>query len=50
MGEIDLVMSQDSLLVFVEVHLGIRGDYGSGAASVTRRKQQKIINTARLYL
>jgi len=25
-GEIDLIMSQDSLLVFVEVRLGIHGD------------------------
>ena len=49
-GEIDLIMSQDSLLVFVEVRLRRHGDYGSGAASVTKRKQQMIINTARLYL
>ncbi len=49
-GEIDLIMQDDGVLVFVEVRARIRRDYGSGASSVTVLKQQKIIKTAALYI
>ena len=49
-GEIDLIMSKQDLLIFVEVRMRSDSRYGSGADTVTRRKQQKIINTAKLYL
>ena len=49
-GEIDLIVTQGDLLVFVEVRLRRHGGYGSGADSVTERKQRKIINTAKMFL
>lgn len=49
-GEIDLVMRQDRLLVFAEVRLRNRQDFGGAAASVTRSKQQKIIASAGAFL
>jgi putative endonuclease len=49
-GEIDLVMQQDTLLVFVEVRLRNRQDFGGAAASVTKSKQQKIIASAESFL
>ena len=41
-GEIDLIMREGSTTVFVEV--------GGAAASVTRSKQHKLLQTARLWL
>ena len=49
-GEIDLIMEEDSTVVFVEVRMRTRGDFGNGAESVTRRKQEKLIATAAYYL
>ncbi len=49
-GEIDLILLQRQLLIFVEVRLRNNRHYGSGADSVTRSKQQRIANTARHYL
>ncbi|HEX5276346.1 MAG TPA: YraN family protein [Fluviicoccus sp.] len=49
-GEVDLVMTRDDLLVFVEVRYRSRGDFGGAIASVTAGKQQKIIATARYFL
>lgn len=49
-GEIDLVMRQDQLLVFAEVRLRNRQDFGGAAASVTFAKQQKIIASAGAFL
>ncbi|MBT4160000.1 MAG: YraN family protein [Gammaproteobacteria bacterium] len=49
-GEIDLIMSKDELLVFVEVRLRSHGGYGTGADSITHPKQRRIINTAKRYL
>lgn len=49
-GEIDLIMSKQDLLVFIEVRMRSDTSHGSGADTVTWRKQQKIINTAKLYL
>ena len=50
LGEIDLIMRQQSLLVFAEVRLRNRQDFGGAAASVTLRKQQKIIASAGAFL
>jgi len=49
-GEIDLIMSDHSTLVFIEVRYRKNQDYGGAAASITRQKQQKIIKTAKHYL
>lgn len=49
-GEIDLIMQDQRVLVFIEVRARTRSDYGHGAMSVTRTKQQKIIRTAALYI
>ncbi|MEW5966778.1 MAG: YraN family protein [Pseudomonadota bacterium] len=49
-GEIDLVMRDGATLVFVEVRLRARGDFGGAAASVTPAKQQKLVAAARQYL
>ena len=50
MGEIDLVMRDDSTTVFVEVRLRSRGSFVSAAQSVDVRKQRRIITAARFYL
>lgn len=52
LGEIDLIMRDavNDTLVFVEVRYRKNSDYGGAAASVTPRKQQKIIKTAAFYL
>jgi putative endonuclease len=50
MGEIDLIMTQDQLLIFVEVRQRKSSVYGSAAASVTVSKQRKIIKTSAFFL
>jgi putative endonuclease len=49
-GEIDLILRRGRLLVFAEVRLRNRQDYGGAAASVTLAKQQKIIASAEAFL
>lgn len=49
-GEIDLIMQDGSTLVFVEVRLRSRSDFGDAAASVTPAKQKKLLAAARQYL
>lgn len=49
-GEIDLVVRQASLLVFAEVRLRNRDDFGGALASVTPAKQRKIVATAGAFL
>lgn len=49
-GEIDLILQDGVTLVFAEVRLRSRGDYGGAAASIDARKQHKLILTARHYL
>ncbi len=49
-GEIDLIMHQGDTLVFVEVRYRTSDDYGGALASVDRRKQQRIIRCAEVFL
>lgn len=49
-GEIDLVLRQANLLVFAEVRLRNRDDFGGAAASVTPAKQRKIVASAGAFL
>lgn len=49
-GELDLVMLEREVLVFVEVRVRNNTRYGSAAETVTRRKQQRLIVAAQLYL
>jgi putative endonuclease len=49
-GEIDLVMEHRDTLVFVEVRYRGNSRHGSGAESITRHKQQKLIRTAEHFL
>jgi putative endonuclease len=49
-GEIDLVMQDGSTIIFVEVRLRSRTDFGSGAESVDSRKQARVLSSAEHYL
>jgi putative endonuclease len=49
-GEIDLICRDGKVLVFVEVRLRTRSDFGGAAASITASKQGRIILAARHYL
>ncbi|MDX9706136.1 MAG: YraN family protein [Azospira sp.] len=49
-GEIDLVCADHGTLVFVEVRLRRRGDFGGAAASVTAAKRRRLVLAARHYL
>jgi putative endonuclease len=49
-GEIDIIMQDKDVLVFVEVRLRRNEDFGGAAASIDTRKQQRIIHTAQQYL
>lgn len=50
LGEIDLIMREGQDLVFVEVRSRAMASYGGALASVTYKKQQKLIKTALFYL
>ena len=49
-GEIDLIMQDGAIVVFVEVRLRRHAGYGGAAASIDAHKQKRIINTAQHYL
>ncbi len=49
-GEIDLIMREGSVLVFVEVRHRSSARFGSAAESVTPRKLQRLLAAARVYL
>ena len=49
-GEIDLIMREGRTTVFIEVRYRRSALYGGAAASVTRSKQHKLLQTARLWL
>jgi putative endonuclease len=50
LGEIDLIAVDGKTLVFIEVRYRSHTGFGDAAASVTRHKQQRIINAARHFL
>jgi len=50
LGEVDLVMFHGATLVFVEVRLRSHRRFPNGAASVTARKQKRIMATAGWFL
>jgi len=49
-GEIDLICEDRGSLVFVEVRLRRRGDFGGAGASITATKRRRLILAARHYL
>ena len=50
-GEVDLILAdRDGTLVFVEVRARADASHGGAAASVTDRKQQRLIYAAQHYL
>ncbi len=50
LGEIDIIMTDKNVLVFVEVRFRKNNDFGGGLESITVTKQQKLRKTAELYL
>jgi putative endonuclease len=50
LGEIDLIMHDQSTLVFIEVRYRQHRNFGSSLESVNLIKQNKIIKTAEYYL
>ncbi len=49
-GEIDLIMLDSEMLVFIEVRYRKNNNYGGGLESITSAKQDKLRRTAELYL
>ncbi len=49
-GEIDLILRDGDVLVFAEVRMRTRSDFGGARASITATKQAKLIKTANQYL
>ena len=50
MGEIDLILEHGEALVFVEVRQRRNRTFGGAAGSITARKRERILATARHYL
>jgi len=50
LGEIDLIMRDKDVLVFVEVRYRRSSRFGSAVATVDRRKQIKLLRAAQFYL
>lgn len=49
-GEIDIIAKDQNQLIFVEVRSRSNRYFAGAAASVNRRKQQRLIKTAQWYL
>ncbi len=49
-GELDLVMREGSILVFVEVRFRAQAEHGDGLASVGKAKQQRMLVAARQFV
>lgn len=49
-GEIDLICHDGATVVFVEVRLRRRADYGGAGASITAAKRAKLVMAARHWL
>ena len=50
LGEIDIIMLDKNMLVFVEVRFRKNNNFGDGLESITAAKQRKLRRTAELYL
>jgi len=48
-GEVDLIMRDGEALVFIEVRYRKNTDFGGAAASITPKKQQRIIKASLAY-
>ena len=49
-GEIDIIMNDNDVLVFIEVKYRKSIQFGSPLAVISLKKQQKIIKTAKIYM
>jgi putative endonuclease len=49
-GEIDLIMLDGAYLVFIEVRLRAKMQFGGGIASITRPKKQRIMRATQYFL
>lgn len=49
-GELDLIMSESDVLVFVEVKFRRNKAFGGAIAAVSNSKQQKLTRTAQWYM
>jgi len=49
LGEVDLIMQDGDVLVFIEVRYRKNRDFGGAALSVTPKKQKRIIKAALAY-
>lgn len=49
-GEIDLIMQDNKILVFIEVRYRQQANWGLPIETITKAKQKKIITTAQLFL
>lgn len=49
-GELDLVMRDGAILVFVEVRFRAQADHGDGLDSVAKPKQQRMLTAARQFV
>jgi putative endonuclease len=49
-GEIDLIVRDQDVLVFVEVRKRSHRAFGDGAESIDRHKRQRLLRTAEAYL
>ncbi len=50
LGEIDLILCDQQVLIFAEVRMRRSQRFGGAAASVTRRKQMRLIRAAERFL
>ena len=50
LGEIDIIMTNKNVLVFIEVRFRKNNNFGDGLESITVAKQKKLRKTAELYL
>jgi putative endonuclease len=49
-GEIDLVLREGDMIVFVEVRLRTNPHFGGAGESIDRAKRERLLAAARLYL
>lgn len=49
-GEIDLIMKESDMIVFVEVRSRAHNQFANAIESINVQKQQKIIKTMQIYL